>query len=1209
MDFRILGPLSAVDNGREIALGGSKQRALLGLLLLHPGETLSTDRLIDELWGEHPPAGAAKAVQVRISRLRKALSGEAGTGSTDLLITREHGYELQLDPERLDAYRFERLLGEGRTELAAGRLGPAVSALERAASLWRGPPLADLAYEPFAQPEVARLADLRVAGLEQLIEAKLALGRHAEVVEELETLISEHPYREGLRAQLMLALYRCDRQAEALQAYQNARTKLVEELGIEPGERMRELERQILAQDPSLAVPVPETIDLGAEPGAERPAELEISLIGPPRVLREGRPVSFDTRKATALLAHLTLTERPRSREALCGLLWPGRDPEHARGALRRTLSALRKAVGEEWIDAVADSVALRAGDGLVVDVRRFRSLATEDAPPEDLAAAVKLFRGGLLEGFSLRDSPEFDAWYVEEADALQRELGSALARLVRLLRERGDLARAIPHARRWLELDPLHEPAHRELIRLYAMNGDRAAALGQYRECVRTLSQELGVAPVEETAALFEQVSEGTLAPLAPEVRTAPAVGPSAPAELPLVGRAHELGALVGAWRAAAPDGRLAVIEGEAGIGKTRLAHELTANVAADGGAVLAAGCHEDEAGIPYGPVVALLGEALREAPEALAERVSPQRLADAALLLPELASLGGDLPPPIALSGPGARARLLEAVAEVLAAACHGSTPGLVLVDDVHAADEATLETLAYLCRRPRGRALLLAVGWRSEGVPPGHRLRRLATELTRLGAATIVRLERLDEAEVGELVRTVQPSGAPDLERRVYVESEGLPLFVAEYLAALDAGVEPAEEPLPREMRGLLQARLGGLGAMGRQLLETAAVIGRSFEVDTVRAASGRSDEEAVQGLDELVARGLVREASGPEPAYDFTHGKLRALVYEEVGLARRRLLHRRVADALSRATPGAEGAALVAQHLRLGGDQSGAAEQHRRAGEHAASLLAHAGALDHLEAALALGHADAAGLHERIGDLSTLVGDYARALANYESAAAQGESGSVPRIEHKLGGVHVRRGEWDRAEARFAVALGALAPDQDGLRARILADLSLTLHHAGRPDEAAAMADEARTLAGAAGDRLARAQAHNLLGVLASGDGRLDVARTELERSLSLAEKLDDVSARVAALNNLALVAHQAGERDRALELTGEALALCAAQGDRHREAALENNLADLHHAAGHDTESMEHLKRAVAIFSEVGADESTRLPEIWKLVSW
>jgi DNA-binding SARP family transcriptional activator/predicted ATPase len=251
MDFRILGPLEVLDEGREVALGGSKPRALLAVLVLHANETLSTDRLIEELWGEHPPATAAKTVQVHVSRLRKALARGG-----DLIVTRERGYRLELDPDRLDAHRFERVLARARDELAADRPRQAAAALDEGLGLWRGEPLADLAYEPFAQREVARLADLRVAAVELQIDARLALGGHAEVIGQLEALIAEHPFRERLRAQLMLALYRTDRQADALQAYQDARRKLVEELGIEPGERLRELERAILAQDPALALPV-----------------------------------------------------------------------------------------------------------------------------------------------------------------------------------------------------------------------------------------------------------------------------------------------------------------------------------------------------------------------------------------------------------------------------------------------------------------------------------------------------------------------------------------------------------------------------------------------------------------------------------------------------------------------------------------------------------------------------------------------------------------------------------------------------------------------------------------------------------------------------------------------------------------------------------------------------------------------------------------
>jgi tetratricopeptide (TPR) repeat protein len=451
------------------------------------------------------------------------------------------------------------------------------------------------------------------------------------------------------------------------------------------------------------------------------------------------------------------------------------------------------------------------------------------------------------------------------------------------------------------------------------------------------------------------------------------------------------------------------------------------------------------------------------------------------------------------------------------------------------------------------------------------------------------------------VRALVSAAVPSGAAEVSERVFRESEGLPLFVAEYVLALQTG-----DDSPGAAHTLLVTRLSGVGAVARQVLGAGAAIGRSFDFDTVLAASGRSDEEVVAALEELVAHGLVREAGPAEPLYDFTHQKLRELVYEETSPARRRLLHRRIAASLPRVD---ETAALVAQQLRLAGERREAAERFRVAAEHAASLLAHADAVAHLEAALALDPVDATALYERLGDLHTLAGDYAGALASYETAAAESEGATLAVLEQKLGGVHGRRGEWERSEARLAAALDAVPASDSGLRARLVADLALSLHHTGRSDEAAARASEARELAEAAADRRALAQAHNMLGVLARTAGDLTTARTELEHSIQLAEELGEAPAQVAALNNLALAERDAGERDRALELTGRARELCAAYGDRHREAALENNLADLHHAAGRDEEAMAHLKRAVAIFAEVGADEATRLPEIWKLVSW
>ena len=231
MEFRILGPLEVIEDGRTVDVGGAKQSALLAVLLLNANRVVSTDRLIDALWGERSPETAQKALQVYVSQLRKAVGRER-------ILTIGPGYEARVDPGELDLDRFQTLVAAGK---------PA-----EALSLWRGQPLADFVYEPFAQAEIARLEELHVAVLEDRIDADLESGRHAVLVGELERLVREHPLRERLCGQLMLALYRSGRQAEALEAYRRVHRNLDEQLGIEPGPALRELERRILNQDESL---------------------------------------------------------------------------------------------------------------------------------------------------------------------------------------------------------------------------------------------------------------------------------------------------------------------------------------------------------------------------------------------------------------------------------------------------------------------------------------------------------------------------------------------------------------------------------------------------------------------------------------------------------------------------------------------------------------------------------------------------------------------------------------------------------------------------------------------------------------------------------------------------------------------------------------------------------------------------------------------
>jgi DNA-binding SARP family transcriptional activator/predicted ATPase len=912
-------------------------------------------------------------------------------------------------------------------------------------------------------------------------------------------------------------------------------------------------------------------------------APVEVMLLGAPQVRRDGAPVAFDTRKALALLAHLALTDRARPRDVLAELLWPDHDADHARGALRRTLSTLRGAVGAEAVEATRDRVALVRGPELAIDVDRFRALAGAGA----LEDAVAVFGGDFLEGFGLRDAPAFEDWQRGEAEGLRRELAGVLGRLVDACEGARDWPAALAYATRWLALDTLHEPAHRALIRLHALRGDRAAALEQYRDCVRTLSSGLGVPPLQETTALYEAISEGTLeppvgvrplgqihgaAPFAGEPARTAGSDPSR-----LVGRDAERAALVERFDGMGGEGRVVVLEGEAGIGKTRLADELLTHVRERGAPVLVGRAYEEEAGLAYGPIVEALQARLR-ADAGWADDAAPRALAEAARLVPELAEARPGLPEPPALDGPAAQVRFFDGVWETLVAAAGG---GAIFVDDVQWADEATLALLAYGLRRLAGRPLLVLLAWRTPFEPP---LRRVVGEAARGGTATVLQLDRLGPGDVGELLAAVRPEAAGEpLARRLYEETEGIPFLLVEYLRALGPAAE-GEWPLPPAARDVLRARVAATGEVARQVLAAAAVIGRSFDVETVRAASGRGDEETVTAIEELLRRGLVREGAAD---YDFAHERLRALVYEETSLARRRLLHARAA------TSGP--AAAVARHLALAGRDAEAAHAYARAADDARRVYANAEALEHLQSALALGHPDRGVLQTALGDLQTLRGDYGAALAAYRAAAADAPSGA---LEQRLGQVHQRRGEWTLAERHFRAALDATA--DPAARARIFADLSLTAQDGGDPERAAALAAEALALAEEAGEPRALGQAHNLLGML---EGSLD----HLARSLALAEEVGDAQGRMAALNNLALAHRERGDLQPALELTDQALALCTELGDRHREAALRNNRADLLHAGGRHDEAMDELKRAVAIFAEIGA-EGPR-PEVWKLARW
>jgi DNA-binding SARP family transcriptional activator/predicted ATPase len=970
-------------------------------------------------------------------------------------------------------------------------------------------------------------------------------------------------------------------------------------------------------------------------------ARLDIAVLGAPRIEVDGTPIVVDTRKAIALLAYLAVSGEQQRRDTLAALFWPDADEARARGALRRTLSTLSSALGSRWLVTDRDQVALAVDDDVRLDVAAFRAQLAGDRGPAARRAAVALYRGDFMAGFTLRDSPAFDDWQRYLAESLRRELAGALERLVTDESAAGSYQTASADARRWLALDPLHEEAHRRLMLVYAWAGERGAALRQYRECVRVLDQELGVAPLEETTALHQAIQErreppppapSSEPPPTPAVVDEPAHAPErdpTSRDYPLVGRDDELRAIAAAYAAVGPDGRLVAIEGEAGVGKTRLADAALQRARERGAVVITARCYEGEAQLAFGPLVEGLLDALQR-PEAVAHlaELPGDVLVEASRLLPRLASLRPGLPAPVPLDSPGAQARFFDGLLALLIAILTGPQPGVLFIDDAHWIDSASLDLLAYIARRLRGHPMLLLAAWRGEQLAEDHRLRRVLAEGSRGGSAAIVRLERLDPDAVRALVCAVAGDIGADREmlaRRLHQETNGLPYFLVEYLAELrrNAAIAGSGEvwPLPGGVRDLLHARLASASSAEMQLLSTMAAVGRAASFDTLRDASGRSEEETLGAIESALAHGLVVERGSEsadvphEPLYDVGHDKLRELIYAETSLARRRLLHRRIAGALETHPRGAQRdqlASVIAHHYRLAGQDADAAGAHLVAGDAARRLYANTEAIAHYQAALALGHPDVARLHERIGELQVLLGAYENALSAYETAAALTEPAASPAIEHKLGTVYHRLGEWRLAEQHYAAAdalLSASGAAGASERARLHVDWSLTAHRRGDAVRARDLGEQALDLAEATGDSHALARGHNLLGILARTGGDLSSARVHLDESLRLAGCLDDAGIRAAALNNLAQVEREVGNGERAIELMREALSICIAQGDRHSEAALHSNLADLLHAAGRGGEALEHLRLSAAIYAEIGVVAGEYQPEIWKLSEW
>ncbi|MGC0373844.1 BTAD domain-containing putative transcriptional regulator [Streptomyces sp. SAI-229] len=922
MQFKLLGPLEAHIDGREVPLGGVNQRATLGLLLLNANQVVATSRIIDALWGIHAPVTSRKMVQNAASGLRRMIAEHGGSRENTELLTRSPGYLLSVPEDAVDVNAFQRLSKEGRAELAAGDWDSAAGSLRDALALWRGPVLSDLAETGINWPELSALESARRAVVEDLYEAELSLGRHHELVSDLEPLVEAEPDRERLCGQLMLALYRCGRQREALMVYHRTRKVLRTEFGLEPGRELRELEHKILNHHPSLTPDRPATpvsVSDQAPPTATEPAARPAVPPGPPVVWDAdgppaipGGPYRTERKWVSVLMVRAPLTAVDD-------------DPERVNQALKAMTAAvteeserfggvLQGRMGSQWwvlfgAPHTREDDAERAIRAALALQDRFRTRPTParaqgaDQPPAvSLQVAVATGEVMMTHG-TARDSSPTDV------------IGGVLDTCQRLL--------------------------------------DRVPA-GRIRVCDHT-SRITGDA--FEYASANEPVAERS-GPSAPEF-------PGASTLSPFVGRDAELDTLRRLLHTIRSQHQphLVTLLGEPGIGKSRLIHELARSDArtAEPARWLVGRVP------PFGRETSLgaLSEMVRgflgitdSHPVAHVERILTDAVARLTPAEDERAVMLHRLRPLAGLgTGPGPAGCHSREKAECFAVWCKfleeiaAEQPLVVVLENLHLADDTLLDFAGYLTDHVGSVPILVIATARPELLrvrPHWGGGKRNATTLT---LAPLSREESgllLNElaTHYRERERPAPPSdgtcGAdPDGFGAALVRQiGGNPLFAWEFTrmyhncrqsgeADAPVGHERSRPPLPQSVYTVIAARLDRLAPEEKEVLYDAAIFGTKVWVDAIAALRENDSTDVaacLKRLERLELLRRVRDSSVPGGvAYLFQHELVREVAYSQLTRAVRTAKHQRAADWLE-SVP-SHRAHLLALHHELASDVSG------------------------------------------------------------------------------------------------------------------------------------------------------------------------------------------------------------------------------------------------------------------------------------------
>jgi predicted ATPase/DNA-binding SARP family transcriptional activator len=993
---------------------------------------------------------------------------------------------------------------------------------------------------------------------------------------------------------------------------------------------------------------------------------LRVCLFGSPAIIHGDVPISIASQKAQALFYYLISNRQAHSREKLAALFWGETSERQAKASLRNTLYELRRDLSagnqppEEYILAESNTLCFNPGADYWLDTEEFEKLLNKEAGDErarmdNYAKAVELYRGNFLEGFIIKDSFEFEDWAFFERERLQRRFLDALTELSNYCGGQGEYEKAIAYAIKILSYDNLQENVHRQLMRFYYAAGNRSAALRQYEICKEILERELGVPPLAETTALYEKIlRQEIVEPLAREAerpRKEPGIEiPWQPRPSPLhpwpkpeylssslVGRDREFAQLVSYMQAASQgQGRMVIIDGEVGIGKTRLVQELL-NQAEPHFHLLIGRCYESEMALPYQPLV----EALRGCLPLLdinKLQISSLWLREVSKLVPELSEFLPSLPNSIPLNSDTERSRLFEGVAQFFVALSR-QRPLILFIDDLHWADQATLILLQYLARHVNRQRILLIGAYRTEDL--NEQLTSMMRNLYQENILSRITLRRLTLEDVTTLIREMagMQSGGEKFSRRIYQETEGNPFFIFEVIRSLfEEGILHRDEhgwttdlkdfatnytqlPIPSSIRDVIQARLNRLDEVSRQVLETAAVFRQQFYFDTVKRACDRGEGEILDAFDRLLHAQLIKEGEVgiKGSSYDFSHDKIREVAYQQMSGARRQQIHRRVGEALELEYRDRldEVVSQLAYHFLAGGDREKALKYTIRAGDRARELYANEEAIAYYQRALELAGSkeELATIYEGLGDVYALVGKHQKAIESYQavldSAGERLDKRRMAEIHRKIGRVYERNGERDLALEHFKMGRKILESDGPSLEmVRLDSGMAFLNIRQGQYEEAIRLCqrslDMLEKLPESVESQKERARIYNNLGSVYLNWNDYARATEHFEKSLAIRIESGDTHGTAILYNNLGVVYERQGDYDRALEYHRRSFELEKETGDIYGLAISHTNLGLILCLKGDYLQALDHLEEAVSICEDIGCE--WLLPETYSIMA-